>query len=63
MLAEQQAQEAAEAEWLASLRDPEQKKNIFQSIAAIKEDDHHHIKYIKNKISKLVKQELDFLKF
>ena len=33
------------------------------SIATVKDDDHHHIKYIKNKISKLVKQELDFLQF
>jgi len=55
LLAKQQAQEAAEAEWLNSLRDPEQKTNIFAKIAEIKDDDHHHIKYVKNKISKLVK--------
>lgn len=32
-------------------------------MSEIKGDDHHHLKYIKSKISKLVKQELDYLQF
>jgi hypothetical protein len=62
-LVEREAQEAAEAEWLTSLRDPQQKKSIFGKISEIKDDDHHHLKYVKNKIAKLVRQELDFLQF
>ena len=54
-LVEREAQEAAEAEWLSSLRDVEQKKTIFGKISEIKNDDHHHLKYIKNKIAKLVR--------
>lgn len=63
LLAQKEAQEAAEAEWLASLRDVDQKKTIFGKISEIKGDDHHHLKYIKNKIAKLVRQELDYLQF
>jgi len=48
---------------LNSLRDPSEKKSIFGKISEIKNDDHHHLKYIKNKIAKLVRQELDFLQF
>lgn len=62
-MVEREAQEAAEAEWLNSLRDPQQKKSIFGAISEIKDDDHHHLKYVKNKIAKLVRQELDFLQF
>ena len=54
-LAQKEGQEAAEAEWLNSLRDIEQKKTIFGKISEIKNDDHHHLKYIKNKIAKLVR--------
>ena len=63
MIAERLEQEAAEADWLASLRDIDQKKEIFAKISEIKDDDHHHLKYIKNKIAKLVRQEVDFLQF
>ena len=45
---------------MTSLRDLSQKKSIFGKISEIKNEDHHHLKYVKNKISKLVRQELDY---
>ena len=54
-LAKKKAQEAVETEWLSSLRDVEQKKTIFGKISEIKNKDHHHLNYIKNKIAKLVR--------
>lgn len=53
-LQKKQQEEAAEAEWLAQLRSPQQKEGIFASISKINEDDHEHIKDIKGRINKLV---------
>ena len=62
-LRKQQEQEAAEAEWLSQLRSPQQKEGIFAQISQINDNDHEHLKEIKNRISTLVKQELDALRF
>ena len=55
--------EAAEAEWLAKLRDVSQKKGIFESLSQPHEGDRQHLKYVKKKLGKLLKQELDYLNF
>ena len=62
-LRKQQEKEAAEAEWLAQLRSPQQKEGIFAQISSINEGDHEHLKEVKNRIASLVKQELDALRF
>lgn len=56
-------EEAAEAEWLAQLRSPQQKEGIFAKIASINENDHEHLKQVKKRIDKLVRQELEALRF
>jgi hypothetical protein len=53
----------AEKDWLELLTSPERKSRFFSDLADIKDDDHQHVKYIKKKINKLVKQELEFLGF
>lgn len=45
------------------LTNPEKKERFFSKVAQIKEEDHEHLKYIKKKINKLVKHELEFLGF
>jgi len=45
------------------LRDPSSKKSFFEKICEIKDEDHHHLQYVKKKIAKLVRQELDYLQF
>jgi hypothetical protein len=45
------------------LRSPTQKEGIYAKISEINEGDHEHLKEIKGKIAKLVKQELDALAF
>jgi hypothetical protein len=45
------------------LRSPQQKEGIYAKISEINENDHEHLKEIKGRISKLVKQELDALHF
>ena len=52
-----------EKEWLSMLTNPEKKERFFSKVAQIKEEDHEHLKYIKKKINKLVKHELEFLGF
>jgi hypothetical protein len=45
------------------LRSPQQKEGIYAKISEINENDHEHLKEIKGRIAKLVKQELDALHF
>ena len=61
MLQKAKDEDAAEAEWLSNLRNIDSKQTIFGSISKVHGDEHPHIKYIKNKISKLIKQELEFI--
>jgi hypothetical protein len=56
-------EDAAEAEWLSQLRSPQQKEGIFAKISQIQEGDHDHLKEVKQRISTLVKQEIDALHF
>jgi tellurite resistance-related uncharacterized protein len=56
-------EEAAEAEWLAKLTDVEAKKEIFSNLSKTNEGDHPHLKYIKGKIGKILKQEIEYLNF
>lgn len=37
------------------LTNPEMKEAYFSKLAHINDDDHHHLKYIKKKMQKLVK--------
>ena len=41
----------------------ERKRDFFSKLSEIRDEDHSHLKYIKKKIDKLVKQELEFLGF
>lgn len=62
-LRKQKDQEAAEAEWLSQLCSPQQKEGIFAQISQINDGDHEHILEVKNRIARLVRQELDALHF
>ena len=57
------AKSDAEKEWRALLTNPERKGQFFDKLCDLKDADHSHVKYIKHKIDKLVKQELEFLGF
>lgn len=43
--------------------DPDGKTRFFANLAGIQNDDHKYIKKVKNKINKLVKQEIEYLGF
>ena len=55
--------EESEKDWLNILTNPEMKEVFFTNLANIQDEDHQHLKYIKKKINKLVKQELESLGF
>jgi hypothetical protein len=44
------------------VRDPE-KQAFFERVCEIKNEDHPHLKFLKQKIDKLMKQELELLDF
>ena len=62
-LRKKQEETAAEAEWLSQLRSPQQKEGIFAQICKINDEDHGHLKQVKRRIDKLVKHELEALRF
>ena len=62
-LRKKQEEAAAEADWLAALRSPQQKEGIFAKISAINDSDHEHVQEVKRKIDKLVHEELSALRF
>ena len=41
----------------------EDKKTIFGALAEQNDDDHPHVVFVKNKINKLIKHELEWLGF
>lgn len=53
----------SEKEYHAIITDPSKKETFFASLCRENSADHEHVEYIKSKISKLVKQELEYLGF
>ena len=46
--------DAAEADWLSSLRSTQQKEGIFSRISQVNDSDHEHVKDIKGRIANLL---------
>jgi hypothetical protein len=52
-----------EKEWLKVLTDVNSKTEFLHKLCDIKQDDHSHVKFIKDKINDLLHNELELLGF